>query len=101
MPKCDGVIEAVRYDEDGRIDMVRVYERRGPTWSDLVLMKRDVLIERMRCGKKFYTGTRKAHLGGTFEVTAELRLAGKPGEEVIVTRSSKAECDRLDGAPVF
>lgn len=101
MPKYDGVIEAVRYDADGRIDVVRVYERRGPTWSDMILMKRDVLVERMRSGKKFYSGRRIPRLGGTFELAAELRLAGKPGQEVVVTRSSKAECDRLDGVPVF
>jgi hypothetical protein len=101
MPKFDGIIESVRYDADGRIDAVRVYERRGPTWSDRVVMKRDVLIDRMKSGKKFYSGTRQPHLAGTFEVNAELRLAGKPGEEVVITRSSSSECDRLDGVPVF
>lgn len=101
MPKYDAVVEAVRYDEDGRIDMVRVYERRGPTWSDRVLMKRDVLIERMKSGKRYYSGSRLAHLAGTFEVNAELRLAGKRGEEVVTTRTSTSDCDRLDGVPIF
>jgi hypothetical protein len=101
MPKYDGVVEAVRYNADGQIDLVRVYERRGPTWSDWVLMRRDVLIERMKSGKKFYAGTRKVHMAGTFELTAELRLAGKSGEEVVVTRSSSSDCDRLDGVPIF
>jgi hypothetical protein len=101
MPKYDGVVESVRYDPDGRIAVVRVYERRGPTWSDRVLMKRDVLVERMKSGKKFYSGTRKPHLAGTFEVAAELRLVGKPGEEIVITRTSTSDCDRLDGVPVF
>jgi len=101
MPKYDGIVEAVRYDADGQIAVVRIYERRGPTWSDRILISRDALVERMKSGKKFYAGTRKTHLAGTFEVNAELRLAGKPGEEVVVTRSSQSDCDRLDGVPVF
>jgi hypothetical protein len=101
MPKYDGIVEAVRYDADGRIDVVRVYERRGPTWSDHVLLKRDVLIERIKSGRKFYTGTRKKGLAGTFDVAAELRLAGKAGEEVVITRTSTSDCDRLEGVPVF
>jgi hypothetical protein len=101
MPKYDGIVEAVRYNADGQIDVVRVYERRGPTWSDRLLMKRDVLVERLKDGRKYYTGIRKAHLAGTFEVNAELRLRGKAGEEVVVTRTSTSDCDRLEGTPVF
>jgi hypothetical protein len=101
MPKYDGIVEAVRYDADGQIKVVRVYERRGPTWSDRVLLKRDALIERLKAGQKYYTGTRKVGLAGTFDVAAELRLAGKPGEEIVITRTSTSDCDRLDGVPVF
>ena len=101
MPKYDGVVEAVRYDADGQIDIVRIYERRGPTWSDRLLIKRDVLIQRIKAGKKYYSGTRQKGMGGTFDVSAELRLAGKPGEEVVITRSSTSDCDRLEGVPVF
>jgi len=38
--KFDGVIEAVRYSPEGAVSQVRMYERRGPTWSDCVLLDR-------------------------------------------------------------
>jgi hypothetical protein len=101
MPKYDGVVEAVRYDADGRVDVVRIYERRGPTWSDRIIIKRDELVKRIKAGKKYFSGTRQTGLAGTFEVAAELRLVGKAGEEVVITRSSKSECDRLEGVPIF
>jgi hypothetical protein len=81
MPKYDGVVEAVRYDADGRVDVVRIYERRGPTWSDRIIIKRDELVKRIKAGKKYFSGTRKTGLAGTFEVAAELRLVGKAGKK--------------------
>jgi hypothetical protein len=101
MPKYDGIVEAVRYNADGQISIVRVYERRGPTWSDRVLLTRDALIERLKARQKYFTGTRRVSMAGTFDVAAELRLSGKPGEEIVITRTSTSDCDRLDGVPVF
>jgi hypothetical protein len=63
----DGVIEAVRF-KNGQISMVRVYERRGKTFSDWVLLDRKTLLDRMQNGKAFVTGSREELLAGTFTV---------------------------------
>ena len=65
--KFDGLIEAVRYAPDGKIDLVRAYERRGATFSDHILIKRAQLVERLQKGEKFVTGQRKEFMGSTFE----------------------------------
>ena len=49
--KYDGVIEAARYAPDGRILMVRAYERRGATFSDRVLLDRNTLVEQLKKDK--------------------------------------------------
>jgi hypothetical protein len=100
--KFDGVIEVVRYTPEGKISEVRIYERRGPTYSDRVLISRAELLQRLRAKKKFAVGVRKPFLSSTFEVTAEVRLAGSRGQEAIVAGSSTAaDRDDLQGAPLF
>ncbi len=94
--RFDGVIEAVRYAPDGKIEVVRAYERRGAAFSDHVLIERAALIERLKQGKKFVTGKRKPNLGGMFETGASICLTG----EVISTRPG-ADHDFLDAVPVF
>ncbi len=86
--KLDGVIEAVRYTPDGKIDMVRAYERRGAIYSDYLLIRRAALVEKLKAGKRFTTGTRREFLASTFDVTAEIRydsardvISADPGAE--------------------
>ena len=80
--QIDGVIEAARYAPDGSIVMVRVYERRGATFSDYVLLDRKTLVEKLKKGKKFVTGQRTAF--GTRGSSVRIRpprlknLAGLP-----------------------
>jgi hypothetical protein len=64
----DGVIEAVRYSPDGRLSVARVYERRGPSFSDRILLDRDELIKRLESGEKYVVGKRIPRMPGTFEV---------------------------------
>lgn len=95
--KFDGIIEAVRYLPGGKITAVRVYERRGPIWSDSFLLERKDLLEKLEKGKKFATGQRKAYLGSMFEI-------GQPVRQVqghIVLDGQSAERDSLPGLPVF
>ncbi len=99
MAKFDGVIEAVRY-KNGKIDVVRAYERRGATFSDQVLMDRKTLLERLKDGKRFVTGQRKELLGSTFEVGKPVMVAGSNGKQ-IVTTTTTAEHDALEGVPSF
>jgi hypothetical protein len=74
--KFDGLIEAVRYSSDGKIDLVRAYERRGATFSDHIVIKRAQLVERLQKGEKFVTGLRKEFLGSTFESAKPIHLNG-------------------------
>jgi hypothetical protein len=94
--KYDGVIEAVRYAADGKIELVRAYERRGATFSDRILLDRPTLVERLKKGEKFITGKRKELLGSTFETAKHVQLQG----EIIFT-GQKGAHDLLDAVPLF
>jgi hypothetical protein len=97
--KVDGVIEAVRY-KNGQIVIVRAYERRGAAFSDYLLIDRKELLERIKSGKKFVTGTRKEFWAGTFEEGKAVQVVPRDGKEFIATRAD-ADRDNLETAPVF
>jgi hypothetical protein len=99
MPKFDAVIEAVRY-KGGKIDLVRVYERRWPTFSDRVLLDRKTLLQRMREGRRFVTGQRQEFMASTFDVDKIVRTLGTD-ERQIVTTLAESEHDQLEGVPAF
>jgi hypothetical protein len=99
--KYDGVIEAVHYRQDGQVDWVRAYLRRGATWSDRVLLKRAELIQEIKSGKQMMIGQRVEFMAGTFTVSTPLKVAGSNGNEVLVTNSSSANQDLLEGVPVL
>ena len=99
MPKFDVVIEAVRY-KNGKIDIVRAYERRGATFSDRILLDRKTLLERLKDGKRFVTGQRRQYLASTFEVGKPVKLTGQDGKQVVTTRP-EADHDELEGVPAF
>ncbi len=100
--KFDGVIECVRYSPEGRLCEARIYERRGPTYSDRLLIGRTELLQRLRQGKKFAVGARKELQASTFDICAEVRLAGPRGAECIVAGTNPArDRDDLQGAPLF
>ncbi len=100
--KFDGVIESVRYTPEGKIETVRLYERRGPTYSDRLLLARADLLQRLRSGKKFAVGSRKLYISSTFEIKAEVKLSGPRGQEAIVAGgAAAAERDLLQGALLY
>ncbi|HUI87508.1 MAG TPA: hypothetical protein VLX61_02160 [Anaerolineales bacterium] len=99
MTKFDGVIEAVRY-KGGKIDVVRAYERRGATFSDLVLLSRKMLIERIQGGKRFVTGQRREFMASTFEIGKSVNLLGTDGTRIITTHD-QSERDELENVPAF
>ena len=84
MQKFDVVVEAVRY-KNGKIELVRVYERRGASFTDRILMDRKTLLERLKDGKRFVTGQRKEYLASTFEVGKPVKLVGGDGKQVVTT----------------
>ncbi len=94
--KFDGVIEAVRYAPGGKILLVRAYQRRGPTFSDQVLISREDLVARLESGAQFVTGRRQQFLGSTFETGAGLRLVGG-----FITTAHDASRDTLESVPEF
>ena len=97
--KTDGIIEAVHY-KNGQIVTARVYERRGATFSDRILIERKDLLDRIKSGKKFLTGTRKEYWAGTFEEGKPVQLVNREGKEFIATRDG-ADHDELEQVPVF
>ncbi len=97
LPKrYDGVIEAVRYDSSGRIALARVHERRGMVFSDHVLLTREELICRLKAGQVFVTGRRVPRMGNAFEVFDIVRLAGTPGQEVVISGATESATDGRD-----
>jgi hypothetical protein len=100
--KFDGVIESVRYSPEGQVVVVRLFEKRGPTYSDWVLLTRAELVERLKAGKRFVIGQRVNLMASTFNLTSSVRLAGTPGKQVLTTSQSNAvERDNLQGVPLF
>ena len=95
--KLDGIIEAVRYGTDGKIAFVRFYERHGVVWSDAILLERKELSARLKLGKRFVVGKRKAYLGSVFETGTAVQQM----EADIVTEGQTGAGDFLDGAAVF
>ena len=92
--KFDGLIEAVRYGSDGKIDLVRAYERRGATFSDIILISRANLVTRLKNGEKFVTGTRTEFQGSTFEQARIVKLNGD-----VITTGSDTNQDKLEAVP--
>ncbi|HEY6072947.1 MAG TPA: hypothetical protein VIV15_06005 [Anaerolineales bacterium] len=99
MQKFDVVIEAVRY-KNGKIELVRGYERRGPTFSDRVLLDRPTLLERLKDGKRLVTGQRKEYLASTFDLGKPVNMLEQDGKQVVTTLSA-GENDELEGVPAF
>ena len=99
--KFDGVIEAVRYNPDGQIALVRAYVLRGVTYSDRVLLDRDTLLERVKEGKKFITGQRKEYWASTFEFGKAVKALNKDGKDFLTTRDIASQRDELEETPAF
>jgi hypothetical protein len=99
--KFDGVIEAVRYNRNGQISLVRVYERRGVTFSDRVLLDRKTLSERIKEGMVFVTGQRKEYWGSTFETGKQVKLTTSNGKDYLRTGEPSFQKDELEETPAF
>lgn len=98
--KPDGIVEAVRYAPDGQIEWVRMFLRRGPTYSDWVLVRRKELVEMLKAGKTILVGERIPLLASTFKTGEAVRLLEVNGQEVVVAGVAAAEKDELAGVPL-
>lgn len=97
--KIDGIIEAARF-KNGQIQFVRVYEKRGFTFSDWLLLDRKTLIERLQKGQKFVTGSREELKASTFKTQKPVILVKENGHEYIST-SENTKQDALEHVPFF
>jgi len=95
--KIDGIIEAVRYAPDGNLSVARVYERYGLVWSERKLLQRKDLLDLIKSGKHFVTGTRKEYLGSRFDTRIPVDVSG----EHIVTGGQSGSHDILSDVPLF
>ena len=95
----DGVIEAVRY-KNGQISLLRVYERRGATFSDRILLDRKTLLERLQKGKRYVTGSREELRASTFNIGQAVLVIKLDGRELLAT-SDKATREELEKVPAF
>lgn len=98
--KHDGIVEAVHY-KGGKIAWVRAYERRGPTWSDHVLLDRETLIERLENKKKFFVGQRIIYNASEFEIGERIVLQKTDKGPIVTLKGTQANKDTLDGVPVI
>ena len=94
--KFDIIIETVRYAPDGKIELARVFERRGSAYSDHFLMTRAILIEKIKGGKKCVTGQRKEFLAGTFDTGESVLVTGE-----FISTSPNSGKDFLENVPIF
>ena len=99
--KFDGVIEAVRYNQNGQVALVRGYELRGVTYSDRILLDRDTLLERLNAGKKFTIGQRKEFWGSTFDFGKTVKVISQDGKDYITTSEKVSKRDELEDTPAF
>ncbi len=97
----DGVLETAHFKPDGQIDWVRVYQRRGPVFSDRILLKRAEFIDQLKAGKRYVVGERIHNMGGKFNVSQPVHLLDKNGSQVIAVGSSQAGADDLTGVPII
>jgi hypothetical protein len=100
-PKYDGVVEAVHYTQDGKVGWVRVYERRGPTFSDRIVLDRTTFVERLKAGRKYVAGKRIPLKASTFETSVPIRLLQDGGESILVTGDQKSTRDNLEGVGII
>ena len=99
--KVDGVVQAVHYNPDGQVAWVRAYLRRGPTYSDRMMLDRQALIANIQSGKHYFIGDRVPQMASTFEIADPLQIVEKNGKQILVVGAQDADRDHLVGVPVI
>lgn len=99
--RYDGVIEAIRYTPEGQIAFARMYERRGASFSDHLLVDRVGLVARIKKGKRLVSGWRLPYQASTFNTGGAVALVKDGGREYLVIGKTAAGRDQLDGVPLF
>jgi hypothetical protein len=97
----DGVLETAHFKPDGQLDWVRVYVRRGPIFSDRILMSRQEFVRELKSGKHYWLGERIHNMGGKFKVVQPVKLVQQDGNPIIVVGDAPATRDELTGVPII
>jgi hypothetical protein len=101
-PNYDYVIEAVRLLQDGQVTLARLYEKRGSTYSDHILMEREKLINQLKNNKLVAAGKRQRGLASTFDILGSIHLAGnRDNPSLILGEDVDADLDTLPGIPLI
>ena len=100
-PTIDHVVEAVRFSTTRKIELIRLYHRRGSTYSDRELCTRSELIDQMKKGGKVFVGRRINNLAGTFEIGERIILSGKKGAETLSIEGKTTGYDFLPEVDLF
>jgi hypothetical protein len=80
---------------------VRVYQRRGPTFSDRIILKREIFIQELKAGMSYYSGKRTPLMASTFDLAEPVRLVQQDGKEVLLIGDKQGEKDNLSGVPII
>jgi hypothetical protein len=99
--QADLIVEAVHYSSLGEIEWVRVYERRGPTYSDRLIKSRVELIHMLRSGKKCFGGKRIPFMASTFELFTPIECIRKGANFILKSGIAEAKQDRLADIPII
>jgi hypothetical protein len=99
--KFDGILNAVHLDENGQIKIARVFERRGPVVSDLILLDRADFIQCIKDGQVFYTGNRILNQGSSFELGTKITIELDNGKDVVVVGKKETSGDNIKSVPRF
>jgi hypothetical protein len=99
--KFDAVLEAVRLDKDGQLQLARIYDRKGIVFTDHFLVDRDQLIQRLKNGQLILSGKRQPKMGSLFDTGEEVRLITTNGKDVLVVGSGTSDRDQFDKIPRF
>jgi purine nucleoside phosphorylase len=97
--KADSIVEAVKYTPEGKVALVRVYQRLGPAYSDRLLLSREQLLDQLHSKKKVVVGTRILMMGTSFDTGAEIRAVKTVSGEYIQSTAGSGERDDLKGVP--
>lgn len=98
--RYDLILEAAHFSPNGQLEFARLYERRGPSYSDRVIFTREMLIEALKKNKKAAIGTRVKREASTFEIQSPVYLSSLSSPEVLVTTDGSSEStDSLPGLP--
>ncbi|HSM24968.1 MAG TPA: hypothetical protein VK856_08910 [Anaerolineaceae bacterium] len=99
--KFDGILEAVRVDEEGQLQIARIFERHGVIFSDRFLVDRDDFIKRIKGGKKFAMGVRQYKMGSLFTTGEQIQIVSSQGKDVVVVGTTSGDKDQLNSVPRF